>query len=193
MTTAGAGAGAGAGADATATTATTAAATAATPPDEDAPEPSFFPCARLLPPSTHNCTRTSGAAVYDLTAVVHHIGGALKSGHYVTDTRGALTLDSPADLGLNGASVAARAADVDDPYGVLRRLGVLGEADGFSQDHVKAETDSDPAWAARVDALAPDRPWYRHDDSSIRRVSAFDVFGKEAQRTAYIFVFTLRE
>ena len=53
--------------------------------------------------------------------------------------------------------------------------------------------NEDPSMANRIKALAPDRPWYRHNDSSIQRISAYDVFGEEAQRTVYIFVLTLRE
>lgn len=166
------------------------------PPEEDAPEPCFYPCESLLPAGERTASHSS--VVYDLTAVVHHIGGDLKSGHYVTDTRGPLTLDIPADLGLTGVDIAARASDRDDPYGVLRQLHVLEAIDATQSQPAPERADdnsfgSGSEMAERIKALAPDRPWYRHDDSTVRRISAFDVFGREAQRTAYIFVFTLRE
>jgi hypothetical protein len=166
------------------------------PPEEDAPEPCFYPCESLLPAGSRAASHSS--VVYDLTAVVHHIGGDLKSGHYVTDTRGPLTLDIPADLGLTGVDIAARASDRDDPYGVLRQLHVLEAIDATQSQPAPERADdcsfdSGSEMAERIKALAPDRPWYRHDDSTVRRISAFDVFGREAQRTAYIFVFTLRE
>ena len=124
----------------------------------------------------------------------------MKSGHYVTDTRGPMTLDLPMDIGLNGTQIAAL-ADNDDPYGI-DRLIPLGSAAASTFSGITA-LEATPEWAARfkdepglvdqIKALAPDRPWYRHNDSNIRRISALDVFGEESQRTAYIFVFTLRE
>jgi hypothetical protein len=48
-------------------------------------------------------------------------------------------------------------------------------------------------WPARLAAIAPNRPWYRHNDSVVKRIAACDVFGVESQKTAYILVYTLRD
>ena len=138
-----------------------------------------FHVADMLPPSP------APSALYDLVSVVHHLGTSLKHGHYITDTRGEHSFALPEDYGVTAAQLAE--GFDDDPYDVLRKLEVLPEVES-RPSRLPRDTNCED-----VTRLLPDRPWYRHNDSIVKRVAACDVFGADSQRSAYIFVFQLRD
>jgi len=46
---------------------------------------------------------------------------------------------------------------------------------------------------ARRHALRADRPWYKHDDSTVSQVPAEEVMGFRAQGSVYLLTYVLRE